>query len=769
MKRLVTALSVLCLATVWPLSPNTAAADFPVAKQGTALCSIETGKNPDMIILLAAKELQHWVREITGAALEIREEARKPKIVLAVNDTVPELRGNDGYAVRGGNGELRIIGSCPKGVLNGVFRILYRDGGLIWARPEPEIGTVVRKKAELNFCADSRVDVPAFILRGWQCETLKETEEHPLWLARNNANWMTGSPESWRKYGCIMEFGGGHNLTHLYIPEEIYGKSHPDFYPEIDGVRVLPSQFKESCQLCFTNPELLKEFIRRLDKFVKENPDFQVYRVLLEDNYNLCTCKECMKPIHLPDGTVLDGRNLKPQSKEWKIWRSTQFFIWYNKLAEFMKEKYPGKRLLSFGYYFTEFAPKIKVMDNVDISFCPVYRDLKHSLTHAKNAVVLKAVDKWLEQTSNVTWREYYGLNVEYPRPVDRVAYSDYQLVRKRGSRKTYSERVCDVPHLRDRSGTIVWDVGAPYMWSLAQAPWNPDRKVEDVRMEFYERVFGKEAAVHVEKFYSEIEKAWYANSRPSYFNDKPIELWQDCFFSGGLKKVCAGHLADALKKVDTPEGKAMLLRLQKYVLEREPQPVAEKLVIPKATGKVVFDPEFKDPVWQKALVIREFFDDKGKPCPYPTEVRLLHDGKNIYAAMKATRPGLQKMLDPKTAYPQVDTFDFHAQLTDGEHPDCYQMMVDPFNRIYASAAGNRQVPGMRWIHQAQCKGDNWSAFLIVPRSQLARRLKIACFRRYKNIYEKKLKSGFWPTHGAGQKNAVMRRVYTFSPAVLGE
>ena len=145
MKRLVTALSVLCLATVLPLSLSTAAADFPVAKQGTALCSIETGKNPDMIILLAARELQHWVREITGAALEIREEARKPKIVLAVNDTVPELRGNDGYAVRGGNGELRIIGSCPKGVLNGVFRTLYRDGGLIWARPEPEIGTGRRR------------------------------------------------------------------------------------------------------------------------------------------------------------------------------------------------------------------------------------------------------------------------------------------------------------------------------------------------------------------------------------------------------------------------------------------------------------------------------------------------------------------------------------------------------------------------------------------------------------------------------------------------
>ncbi|MBP5640621.1 MAG: DUF4838 domain-containing protein [Victivallales bacterium] len=741
------------------------AGQFHVVTGGRAVCQIEVAADADHVVKLAADELKKWIGEITDASLDIVAKADGPCIELAVSKEIPELSGNDGYAIRTDGQRFSIIGSCPKGVLNGVFKVLYRNTDIIWARPDEKIGTIFTKKDSVSFEDGNMVDVPVYKQRGWQMECGVEREANSFWQTRNCSNWMTGEKYI-DKFGCIKEFGGGHNLCGMYLPPSIYYKDHADFYPLIDGVRVKHAEMPGGCQLCFTNPEMTKEFIRRLDEFVQKNMDRTVFRVMLEDNYHLCCCPKCMEPITLPDGTVLDGRNLKVQSQEWKVWRSTQFFLWYNQLAAFMKEKYPDKRLLSFAYFFTEFAPKIAIPDNVDISFCPIYRDSKHLIDEPENKVVMDTVNEWLTKTKFVTWREYYGINTEFPRPIDRVAFHDYALLAKKGMSKTYSELIADTAaRAYLTTGVRAWDLGAPYLWSLVQAPWNPNRNVEDVRREYYTRVFGAAAAPEVEAMYATFEKGWYAYPGKSVWNDSAARLWKNCYAKQNIDDEVKDHLKKALTLVNNPKGKVMLERISQYLEGRGTAEPAAAIVIPKAKGDVPFEAVATAPAWKDALTMTEFYDANQIREKYPTVMKFLHDGTNLYASLHAERKGIDKMLDERKNYCQTEVFNVFVQLSDERFPEYFHIMVDPINRIYASAGDNRQVPEFKFKYTATHGADSWDCLVVIPLSQLPKTHKIAAFRRY-NSHDR---AAEWPMTGPGFKNAILHEVDTFAPFTLGE
>ena len=743
------------------------AGQFKVVTNGQPNCRVVISRNADHVVALAAEELKKWIGEITGATIEIAHEAASPMIELAVTNDIHELKDNDGYAIRVGNGVFRIIGSCPKGVLNGVYKVLYRNTDIIWARPDTAIGTVFSHAGDIIFSEDDMVDVPVYKQRGWQMTCrVSEAEANSVWQTRNCSNWMVGEKYV-NKYGCIKEFGEGHNIASMYLPEKLYYKDHADFYPLVDGERIRYSEYRNGCQLCFTNPEMTKEFIRRLDEFVQKNMDRMVFRVMLEDNYMLCTCPTCMAPIKLPDGTVLDGRNLAVESREWKVWRSTQFFLWFNQLADFMAKKYPGKRLLSFAYFFTEYAPKIAIPENVDISFCPIYRDSKHTVDSPQNKIVLDTLNEWLDKTKNVTWREYYGINSEYPRAIDRIAFHDYAFLSKHGMTKTYSEMVADTTIFRWELmvGTKCWDMGAPFMWSLAQAPWNPNRNVEDVRREYYRRVFGSAAAPEVEAMYAEFEKGWHLYRAKSYWNDRKSVVWRNCYGKSGIAPAVRTHLANALKLVNNPKGKEMLLRIQGYLDALHATPSGAPIVIPKAKEAVPFAASATSPAWENALTMTDLVDEKGAKGKHPTMMKFIHDGVNIYAYMHAVRPGIGKMLDHRKDYCQTEAFNVQVQLTDETFPDYFHVMADPINRVYASASNNREVPEFTYKFISTHAEDWWDCLIVIPIAHLPKTHRIAAFRR---LFDHN-RPGCWPQKGPGFKGTVIHEVDTFSPFTLGE
>lgn len=122
-------------------------ATFPLVRDGRAAAEIVIGSAAPKAVANAATELQHWVEAISGAKLPVVETGSddtvqvilscSPKLLAQFPADAKALQGNDGYAVRQKGNHLYLLASVPHGVVNAVFRVLFRSTDIILTVPFP--------------------------------------------------------------------------------------------------------------------------------------------------------------------------------------------------------------------------------------------------------------------------------------------------------------------------------------------------------------------------------------------------------------------------------------------------------------------------------------------------------------------------------------------------------------------------------------------------------------------------------------------------------
>lgn len=691
-------------------------APLKLAKGGKPLAEIIRQADAHPAVQFAAEELQKWVKAISGAELPIldRTGAGPVHIVLAVKPTgfdadLKQLAGNDGYAARTNGATLTILGSRPKGVLNGVFRLLFRNTDIIWARPAADIGTCYSCNPDLTLSETDYIDVPVYKLRGWQMGRGLVTDEE--WQVRNACNWSAASI-AYRpnkvKYDPTLEYGSGHNLVGIFIPERKYYATHPEYFPLIDGKRARPSDFTMKTQLCFTNPGMLQAFITEVDERIKANPAYETYRIMIEDNYKLCQCPECMKDIILPDGKTVNSDD--------PAFRSTQFFMFLNQIARHLKRNYPGKRILTFAYFFTEIPPKCQVEDNISMSFCPIYKNSKYPITAPENKLTMDKFQGWLAVSKQLTWREYYGLCSFFPRPIDIIALQDWKYVNSFGIDRTYSEMRSDTHDIY--SGDLSWDLNSMYFWVLANSPWDPSQDVHEMRNTFLKRVYGA-AADDVRDFYAIIEKSWFAIGGDSKWNDKAHTNWNHCVMRPGLDGACKSALERAAAKVKPDSNGAKMLAAMRNILETQCKMIPIEPIIAKP-GTPQFEPDFKDSAWSAATPAVNFVRANGNPLVEKTAVKVLYDNNNLYIAARCDNAGLNKLtLAPagskRDKWLPGEKFETFIVGKDFAGKDAaFQFVVTPNGNVFDTMNRDPSWNGDFTWKTARTK-TGWSIMLTVP------------------------------------------------------
>ena len=690
-------------------------AALPLAKNGAPAAAIVLPENSDATLKMAAEELQTWIKAISGAKLEIvNAENDSAQIVLDPKSSnfpadLRQLTGNDGYSVRQKGNKVYLNASCSKGILNGVFRLLYKNSDIIWARPDEEFGTVYTPNKNLTLTKTDYIDIPKFLLRGWQMPALYNGShllKSYVWQTRNGTNWNSlSNMELKRKFGTVLEYGGGHNIVGLFIREKKYFKTHPEFYPLRDGKRMQPSKFRGSVQLCFTNQEMIKAFISELDVLIKKNPDYTTYRIMNEDNRNLCECESCLKPIKLADGTTIDRKD--------PSFYSTQFFMFLNQIAAHMKANYPGKRILTFAYLFTVIPPKCQLEDNIDISFAPIGKNAKFDLSEPGSEKTRNQFLTWNKITKNITLREYYGLGGDFPRAIDKTALNDWKYVHERGVRRTYSEMRADTRYPRFLSNP--WDVNAMHYWVLTQGSWDFTPGYKALRMEFLNRVYGKAAAKDIADYYDIIGEAWIKAPGRAIWNEVAHTAWQEAVIS--QPKVAAAARA-ALKRAEgkvKPNGKKFFTAL-KDNFEKHMNFESAKIIVGKRTsGNPGLDPDFSTAAWVSAPVHDQFFHNTGTSRhPNKTEMRMLYDNENIYIGVKCEYPDVKKMKyrplrAGKNAVPHGEGFEVILSKKSGKKVTLIHLATDP--------SGNRFADGRKvnWKNEVKITEYGWCALFTIP------------------------------------------------------
>ena len=136
-------------------------------------------------------------------------------------------------------------------------------------------------------------------------------ENSPLladWMAKNKLNflnvWMkyydkldSNGREAFRIRG--IEIQSGHHNFDYWIPAAKYHKEHPEFFAEIDGVRIKPEEDENALllgkQLCTTNKGLRKEIVKNMVEYIERNPELKSVGLTPNDGFGWCQCEECSK------------------------------------------------------------------------------------------------------------------------------------------------------------------------------------------------------------------------------------------------------------------------------------------------------------------------------------------------------------------------------------------------------------------------------------------------------------------------------------------
>lgn len=443
----------------------------------------------------AAEELQHFVREISGATLPVADDSRRrrgPLVLIgrsrALQRLAPDLPpsglGPEGFVIEARGPHLVIAGGGPRGTLYGVYEFLERLG-CRWFTADvsriPRLRTIPLPAAPVR-------QEPAFEYR----EPFFTEAFDRDWAARNRANGHHAKLDE-STGGKISYYPFVHSFYQL-VPPEKYFAEHPEYFSLIDGRRRAGRG-----QLCLTHPDVLRIAIETVERWIAEHPEATIFSVSQNDWEGWCECDRCRR-VEEEEGGAHSGPLLR--------------FV--NALAEQIEKKHPDKLIDTLAYWYTEAPPlRVRPRRNVRVRLCPIGICTAHSFASCpRSAYFYRNLQAWAKITDQLyIW--HYNTNFTHyllPFPDFDELAADIPLYRRLGVKGLFMQGA----YPPGGGGEMAW----LRAWVIARLLWDPSRDLQTMVDEFFEGVYGP-AAGAMRKYFDLL----HAEVRPAPAG-RGLHLW---------------------------------------------------------------------------------------------------------------------------------------------------------------------------------------------------------------------------------------------------
>ena len=443
--------------------------EYTLFSDGKSDYRISLADNASESEKFAANELQHWLREISGAELPIASfDARftGPQILLGITPPSSSVSGNFGSANEsvvtasdesfnyyniGPN--IYITGGKQRGTMYGVFDFLERELGCRWYTPSVSI---TPKRDTYKFVWMDHTENPGVRVRNnFYFEAFD-----PIWATRNKMNGAMGYRQ---QPGGVESYWSVHTFYPLMPPEEFY-KKHPEYYSLIDGKRIF-----ERAQLCLTNPDVLRIMTERIKKRMRESPEYLIYDVSQNDWYNPCQCDKCQAIVKANGG-------------------ESGLIIWFvNQVAEAVEKEFPDKFIGTLAYQYTRTPPKnISPRNNVVVRLCSIECCFAHDFKSCpENHSFLEDLKGWSAIAPHMYIWDYVVNFGHYvmPYPNFRVLQSNIQSFRD-----NHAIGIMEQAAYQSRGG----EFSELRAYLISKLLWNPECNAEDVINDFMYGYYGR-------------------------------------------------------------------------------------------------------------------------------------------------------------------------------------------------------------------------------------------------------------------------------------
>ena len=624
-------------------------------------------------MLFAARELSRWLGAVAGGAWPIYHEkghCGTAKIVLETTGAEPTA-GNapaDGCDVFKTGEDIHIAGVRESGVVSGIFQLLERNTDIVFPRPSFPGEAKFTESRDLVLTNVTFKVRPTWSNRGWG---LGYHEPTLLWQRRNYINAGNVGSDG-RQSAGIGEYVPVDSLLYEYgrlVSNEKYFADHPEYFAEVNGKRTKYGSWGP--QLCYTCEEGRQAFVRELFARLERDltPAIRKIHLAFADSGALCGCKSCRAPIRLEDGSELPSDD--------QAYRSTQYFLYVNRIVADVKRRYPNLKVETLGYIAPAIPPKVPLHPDLIVVWCPYPKNDRGDLVNPKDVNV-----KWAERSrvwpklcKHLGIYEYWGNAMGFPRAVADSAALNLRLWNRLGVHdRIYSEAPPDdrrdKPEQDGAAGS--WDVSAMEFWVLTRLMFDSNLDPETLRRDYLRRTYGP-AAPAMTALYETVQGEWRKNTAFSMYNDNAVLTLHRCLRLTGKAKRCRAKLDEAEKLADDPRV-AELVRQHRARFEWAYQMIArdipDDLEIPDAQrslGRRL--PEPTDAVWKRALTLPPL-SPLGRPrdvsSNFNAKVSFVHDGAALYARFVcADDEGTRRRRSPAVdgvGYPLGD----RAELTIG-------------------------------------------------------------------------------------------------------
>ena len=464
--------ALACCLVVFAAAPASA---LVLATQGKTNVVIVTPRAPSPSVARAARELQTFLSQMTGAKFACVTEATpaaRQEIVLGAPGRLQELGiavdldklGPEGYVLRTAGGHLVIVGSQVRGVMYGVYGLLQDHLGCRWFTPTvsriPKLPTL--QLPELN-----ETVIPPLQYR-WPA--VRDCYD-PDWCARNRVNV---GPKLTAAHGGSVKFCGWAHTFERLVPVEKYFGEHPEYFALVDGKRL-----RERSQLCCTNEKVIGLVIDGIRQRMRSTPEATYFSVSQNDWGNYCQCPHCQELATREESQMGPVLHL------------------VNRVADAVAGEFPDKRITTLAYQWSRKPPKtLRPRPNVTIRLCSIECCFAHPFPTCKDAANARFCDdirRWSAICDNL-WIWNYTTNFRnyyLPHPALRALNDDIKFFVAHNVKGVYEQ---------DTKLTPEGEMSPLGGYMMAQFLWNPQYDEDRALNEFLDAVY-EDAAAHLRAY----------------------------------------------------------------------------------------------------------------------------------------------------------------------------------------------------------------------------------------------------------------------------
>lgn len=428
--------------------------------------------------LFAAKELSHFLREITGAVIPVcfEDESRASKHIFvgdsrALRKVLPNLNlaplGREGYAIKTVGEHLVLAGGRLRGSMYAVYSFLEEHLGCRWFTSR--VSYVPRRNRLEVGRIDERYLPPLEYREDFYAEAFDG-----IWAARNrmNGNSHRLTPEQGDK---VRYIGFVHTFYSL-VPPSKYFKEHPEYFALVGGERR-----SRRAQLCLTNPDVVRIAIEAVRQRLREArarglPEDVIVSVSQNDCWGWCECPRC--------SALADHEGSQ----------SGPIIHFVNQIADAIRDEFPHAAIDTLAYSYSRKPPRyVRPRPNVIVRLCSIECCFSHPLaTCPVNASFMDDLRGWSRICKRLYVWDYVTNFAHYimPFPNFRVLAPNIRTFVAHNVRGIFEEgnyhgggEFC---HLR--------------AYVLAKLLWNPQYDAEKAVDEFLRAYYGP-AAPHIRRY----------------------------------------------------------------------------------------------------------------------------------------------------------------------------------------------------------------------------------------------------------------------------